>query len=184
MSVSSPENLVVLTGGPGAGKTTLINYLNRLGYKTSPEVARNVIETQQKHGGTALPWQDNEAYCQLMTDGSIRAWQDGMALAPAPVFFDRGLPDVLTHRRLYKLAKDSALIRAIETCRYRQTVFILPPWPEIYHTDGARKQNFAEATRTYDVLYQTYLDCGYTPVEIAKGPVEQRAEHILTLLSQ
>ncbi|OKH87104.1 AAA family ATPase [Thalassospira sp. TSL5-1] len=184
MPLSYPENLVVLTGGPGAGKTTLINYLNTLGYETSPEIARNVIETQQKQGGTALPWQDNEAYCRLMTEGSMRAWQVGMALAPVTVFFDRGLPDALAHRRLYQLPEDSTLNQVIKTCRYRQTVFILPPWPEIYQTDTARKQSLAEAIKTYDVLHQTYLDCGYTPVEIAKGPVEQRAEQILTLLSR
>ncbi len=187
MSSTFPENLIILTGGPGAGKTTLINALHKRGYHTSPEVARNVIETQQENGGTALPWRDNEAYCQLMIQGSLQAWQEGIKHAaapkPAPIFFDRGLPDSLAHRRLYHLPQDRVLMNALGTCRYCRTVFMLPPWAEIYQTDTARKQDFAEAVRTYDVLYQTYLDCHYEPVEIEKAPVEQRVEQILTHLS-
>jgi predicted ATPase len=170
MQLPYPSNLIVITGGPGAGKTTLINHLNDLGYETSREVARNVIENQQERGGNALPWEDNEAYSGLMMRGSIRAWQDGMEQDPLPVFFDRGLPD------------DPALMRAIETYRYRRSVFILPPWAEIYKTDSARTQNFAEAVRTYVILFRTYLECGYAPIEIRKGPVEQRAEQILSRL--
>lgn len=182
MQLPYPTNLVVITGGPGAGKTTLINYLNERGYETSPEIARNVIETQQERGGTALPWQDNDAYCRLMTRGSIRAWQDGMAQDPLPVFFDSGLPDTLAHRRVAKLPEDNALIQAIETYRYRRTVFILPPWAEIYKNDNQRTQTFAEAVKTYVILYRTYLECGYDPIEIRKGPVEQRAAQILARL--
>ena len=182
MQLPYPSNLVVVTGGPGAGKTTLIHYLNERGYETSPEVARNVIETQKERGGTALPWQDNDAYCRLMTRGAIRAWQDGMAQDPAPVFFDQGLPDILAHRRLGKQPEDNALKQALETYRYRRTVFILPPWAEIYKTSDTRTQNFAEAVKSYVVLYRTYLECGYEPIEIRKGPVEQRAAQILARL--
>tara|TARA_R110001583_G_scaffold193866_5_gene363466 strand:+ start:31586 stop:32236 length:651 start_codon:yes stop_codon:yes gene_type:complete len=182
MQVPYPSNLIVITGGPGAGKTTLINHLSERGYDTSQEVARNVIKNQQERGGNALPWDDNDAYSGLMMRGSIRAWQDGMEQDPLPVFFDRGLPDTLAHRRLSGLPDDPTLMRAIETYRYRRSVFILPPWAEIYKADSARTQNFAEAVRTYVILYRTYLECGYAPIEIRKGPVEQRAEQILSRL--
>lgn len=51
------NNRVVFTGGPGSGKTTVIEFLNRLGYPSTPEVGRKVIQTQVKYQGTALPWQ-------------------------------------------------------------------------------------------------------------------------------
>ena len=44
MQTPITSNLVVITGGPGVGKTTLINHLNDRGFDTSPEVARAIIE--------------------------------------------------------------------------------------------------------------------------------------------
>ncbi|WP_417813828.1 AAA family ATPase [Thalassospira alkalitolerans] len=177
-----PSNLVVITGGPGAGKTTLINHLHERGYDISRDVTHAVIAEQKERGGNALPWADNDAFAGLMTRGAIRAWQHGMEQDPRTVFCDRGLPDTLAHREISALPDDSGLKRAIETYRYRRTVFILPPWAEIHKNDPNRSQSFAEAVKTYVVLYRTYLQCGYEPIEIRKGPVEQRAAQILARL--
>ncbi len=121
-----PSNLVVITGGPGAGKTTLINYLHERGYEISREVARAVIEEQQERGGNALPWGDNEAYAGLMTRGSIRAWQPGMGQDPQTGFFDRCLPDTLAHRELYGLPDAPGLTLHIVPHRHPKSVFTLP----------------------------------------------------------
>ena len=182
MQTPYTSNLVIITGGPGVGKTTLINHLHQHGYDTSPEVARAVIEEQQERGGNALPWEDNAAYAGLMARRSIRAWQTGMECHPRTVFCDRGLPDTLAHRRLSNLPEDKGLLNAITTYRYRRTAFVLPPWAEIYKTDTARTQSFSEAVRTYVVLCRTYDECGYDLIEIRKGPVEQRAALILSRL--
>ena len=182
MQTPITSNLVVITGGPGVGKTTLINHLNDRGFDTSPEVARAIIEEQIERGGTALPWSDNDAYAGLMYRRSIRAWQDDIQNHPRTVFCDRGLPDTLAHRRLSGLPENPDLIRAIKTYRYHKLAFVLPPWSEIYKTDAARTQSFSEAVRTYVVLCRTYHECGYELVEIRKGPVEQRAAQILARL--
>ena len=102
MQTPITSNLVVITGGPGAGKTTLINHLHHRGYDTSPEAARAIIEEQIERGGNAVPWEDNEAYAGLMARRSIRDWQTGLDHHPRTVFCDRGLPDTLAHRRLSK----------------------------------------------------------------------------------
>jgi predicted ATPase len=182
MQTPITSNLVVITGGPGAGKTTLINHLNDRGFETSPEIARAIIEDQQERGGTALPWADNEAYAGMMCRRSIRAWQESIQHHPRTVFCDRGLPDTLAHRRLTHLPEDPGVMRAIAMYRYHKVAFVLPPWSEIYKTDSARTQSFSEAVRTYVVLCRTYTECGYDLVEIRKGPVEQRAAQILTRL--
>ncbi|OSQ35845.1 AAA family ATPase [Thalassospira mesophila] len=180
----SPQNsnLIVLTGGPGTGKTTLIKTLEQRGYHISPEVARAVIAGQQERNGTALPWVDNAAYANVMLRGSIRAWQEGLAQDPQPVFFDRGLPDTLAHRRLSGLPEEGSVSQAIATYRYRKTAFILPPWADIYTPDDARTQSFSEAVRTYVVLCKTYIECGYELVELRKDTPERRADLVLNHL--
>lgn len=53
--VEFSRSYYVLTGGPGTGKTTLLNELGQQGYITVPEVARDIIKHQVLNKGTALP---------------------------------------------------------------------------------------------------------------------------------
>ena len=50
------SRFIVLTGGPGSGKTTLIEALRRLGLATAPETGRAIIREQVAIAGPALPW--------------------------------------------------------------------------------------------------------------------------------
>lgn len=56
------NNFYVLTGGPGVGKTTLLEELERRNYEIVPEIARELIKEQQKTNGQVLPWKDKELY--------------------------------------------------------------------------------------------------------------------------
>ena len=62
----STKNYYVLTGGPGTGKTSLINGLSEKGYCCIPEVAREIIKKQVNNRGSALPWADKNGYAKLM----------------------------------------------------------------------------------------------------------------------
>ena len=56
------DRFFVLTGGPGSGKTTLIDALAARGYACSLEAGRAVIRHQQDIGGNALPWGDRALF--------------------------------------------------------------------------------------------------------------------------
>ena len=67
------DHFFVVTGGPGAGKTSLITELARRGFHTIPESGRAVIREDMQSGGDALPWADRMAYAERMGDpGSLR----------------------------------------------------------------------------------------------------------------
>src|SRR5947209_3944943 len=68
------QNLFVVTGGPGSGKTTVLRELDRRGYKYSPEVARQIIQEQMKTGGNALPWGNTTFYTELMLQRSVQCF--------------------------------------------------------------------------------------------------------------
>ena len=58
-------------------------------------------------------------------------------------------------------------------------VFLAPAWRKIYITDDERKQDYAEAERTTELMKAVYEECGYEVVELPKASPEKRAEFIL-----
>jgi predicted ATPase len=176
------RNLFVISGGPGSGKTTVLEHLQKLGYHVAPEVARQIIQEQVQLKGDALPWLDREAYTRLMLERSIESYRTYGAQPWRPVFFDRGIPDTLGYARLIRLSDDAFIREACQLHRYASSVFLAPPWPEIYTTDTERKQDFSEAIRTFEILTDTYRACRYKVIDLPKSAPDTRAEFILNTL--
>lgn len=170
--------LIVFTGGPGSGKSTLIDALEQQGYARSEEAGRGIIQDQVAIDGPALPWRDRQAFAEAMLGWELRSYRMGQRQA-GPVLFDRGVPDVIGYLRLCELPVPEHLLRAAAAFRYRQQVFIAPPWPEIYRQDAERKQSLAEAERTFDAVAQAYRDCGYTLIELPRADVATRVRFVL-----
>jgi predicted ATPase len=173
-----PPPFYVLTGGPGAGKTSLLAALAAAGHLTAPESGRQTIRDQVAVGGRALPWADRALYAEIMLAIDMAAWR-AHAAEPGPVFFDRGVADVLGYVRLEGLAAPPHLERAAATLRYRDPVLAFPPWPEIYATDTERRQDMATAEATYAMVTATYRGLGYRLVEVPRGTIAARAAFVL-----
>lgn len=93
---------VVVTGGPGSGKSALLAGLSHEGLASTVEAGRGVIQDQTAIGGSALPWADRALFAELMLSWEMRSFrwaqqQTGMVL------FDRGVrtgpPWTITPRR-------------------------------------------------------------------------------------
>lgn len=176
--INGKNRFFVITGGPGSGKSTLIDALQRAGYARSVEAGRASIQHQIAIDGPALPWRDPALFAELMLSWELRSY----ALAQAqsgPVFFDRGVPDVVGYLRLVRLPVPAHIERAARMYRYHRQVFIASPWPEIFAQDRERRQDFAEAVRTYDAMVATYADFGYELVELPRAPVAARVDFVL-----
>lgn len=180
MCLDNP-NLFVLSGGPGAGKTTVLAELAKLGFPHAPEVARQIIREQVESGGTAVPWGDRGAYTDLMLQRSIDSFREHTP-ALQPMFSDRGIPDTLCYARLIGLRDTAPIETACHRFRYARRVFLAPPWKEIYRTDSERKQDFEEAVRTYELLVEVYRECGYELVELPRLAAAARARFIVERL--
>jgi len=175
---NTSNNFHIITGGPGSGKTSLIDALRSRGYSCPPEAGRGVIQHQVRIEGRALPWNDPLLFAELMLSWDMRSY-DAAGEYAGPVFFDRGVPDVLGYLRLVGIAPPQHVHNAALAFRYSPKVFVTPPWPDIYRQDRERKQDFDEAVRTYEALVATYADLKYELVEIQRLPVDDRVSFVL-----
>lgn len=177
------ENFYILTGGPGVGKTTLLHSLNALGFITVPEDARKIIQQQMAVNGSSLPWKDKESYAQLMLRASINTYEEYNSKNTADVvFFDRGIPDAVCYMKMEKIPVAPHTDELINKYPYNKTVFMLPPWQEIYVKDTERRQNWKEALFTFEKMKETYAEYGYDIIEIPKGSAAERSRFILDFL--
>lgn len=174
------SNFYVITGGPGVGKTTLIEELSRLGFHTVEEDARKIIKQQMRIDRYGLPWKNKELYVQLMFQASVQAYQ--CVESSELTFFDRGIPDALCYSEMENLAVSKEFQSFIDRFRYNKTVFILPPWKEIYENDYERKQSWNEAENTFEAMRKTYKACGYFPIEVPKMEVHKRAQFVTEII--
>ncbi|MGF7153956.1 AAA family ATPase [Novosphingobium gossypii] len=171
------DHLHVITGGPGSGKTSLIEALAAEGIHHMPEAGRAIIQDQVDVGGTALPWADREAFAALMLAWEMRSYREAFR-SPGPIIFDRGIPDVIGYLRLCGLPVPTTALRAAEVRRYSSRVFIAPPWPEIFENDAQRKQTLAEAEATFHAMIDAYSGLGYELVTLPLASVAERTDFI------
>lgn len=168
-------NFFVLTGGPGVGKTALIHHLRALGELVVEETARAVIREQIETAGDGVPWLDNDRFVAETARRDMAIF-DAMAGENRRVFFDRGIMDSYGANGA---APSPAIVEAVRTRRYNARVFIAPPWREIYEADEERRQDWAEAERTFDVIREQLPTLGYEPVVLPKASIAERAAFIL-----
>lgn len=180
--MSYRERFHVITGGPGSGKTSLVDALARAGHAHAVEAGRAIIQDQLAIDGPALPWRDPLAFAELMLSWELRSYRMAEAMS-GPVFFDRGVTDLLGYLTLVGRPVPAHIARAAERFRYNRRVFVAPPWPAIYAQDAERKQTLEEAVRTYEALVTAYADCGYELVRLPLVSVEERARFVLDAIA-
>jgi predicted ATPase len=177
--MASPnDGLIVITGGPGAGKTTLINLLLGAGFATAPEAGRAIIQDQTAIGGLALPWADSGLFAELMLSWELRSYRWAKQ-QPGLVFFDHAIPSLPGYYRLIGREVPAHVEAAVAAFRYRTQVFIAPPWPEIYRNDAERHQSLDEARRTYAALVDAYTCHGYNLIELPLAEPQDRVQFVL-----
>lgn len=179
--MSNHERFHVITGGPGSGKSTLIEALGCSGHAGTVEAGRSIIRDQVLIDGPALPWKDPAAFAELMLSWEMRSYRLAESIS-GPVFFDRGVPDVIGYLRLVDLPVPPHAIRAAERLRYSGLVFIAPPWPAAFVQDSERRQTLEEAERTYRSVAAAYADYGYRLVHLPLAPIEARMRFVLDVI--
>ncbi len=171
-------NFFIISGGPGAGKTTLVDTLDMRGFTTVAETGRAILGEQAAIGGGAAHGNDMAAFCAEMLKRGIADFEREKA-GDEPVFFDRGIAELVGYCRLVGLPVLEGLQQAVEVYRYNTLVLLAPPWREIYRRDHERSQSWDEAVRAYEAVRDAYDEAGYETVEIPRETVGRRVRFVL-----
>ncbi|MGB8703641.1 MAG: ATP-binding protein [Gillisia sp.] len=176
------KNRIIITGGPGTGKSSVIKHLEALGFACMHEVSREITLQAQKEGIEQLFLKDPVLFSRKLMEARIQQHQEVKNIDSPTVFLDRGLPDVIAYMDYFGTSYPSVFPDSCKNFTYDH-VFILPPWKEIYLTDNERYENFEQAEEIQNYLEKTYLTYGYSPLEVPKDTIERRTEFILNHLS-
>jgi predicted ATPase len=169
------EGLHIITGAPGAGKTSIVGALGD-GITVVAEPARAVLAEWRSQGNPRPAQMEANAFVGLLLEASITNYEAARRFG-GPVVFDRGVPDCVAYAT--HLGVDpAAALRATADLRYSPVVLVARPWEEIYSTDDERTMSFDLTVRFQDALDTAYKDAGYEQVEIPLGPVGVRADFV------
>lgn len=177
------KEIIVITGGPGTGKSTIIDALIEKGYSCYPEISREVTLEAKRQGVDQLFLTEPLLFSQMLLDGRLKQYQNALQESSSLVFIDRGVPDILAYMHFIGDDYPDHFDHSCQECRYSK-VFVLPPWEEIYESDEARYENFEQAKVIYDHLKSTYAKYGYDLTEVPTGTVENRIDYILKHLQE
>lgn len=173
-----PVSRFVITGGPGAGKSTLVAALAARSVPTFAEAGRAVLRLHGAIDGPAHAARSPRDYSEAMLLWDMRSWAEAERI-DGPAFFDRGVPDTIGYLDLIGRTVPDHMWRAALAFRYAGPVFVAPPWKDIYGTDSERRQDWQTAVATHAAVRAVYERLGYEIVEVPPAPVAERADFVL-----
>ncbi|TFH92918.1 AAA family ATPase [Vibrio ouci] len=165
---------IIITGGPGAGKTTLIDALSANSYQTFAESSRQLIEEQSQLTNGVLPWLDLPGFARLclaaMTEQKQQASQHEVA------FLDRAIPDICGYLQQAGLEIEPRY--QAESKGYHRQAFFCRPERSIYVQDEVRPYPFEGAIAIHNALVDVYQQLGFEVVEVPFMSLEERVRFI------
>ncbi|RAO47516.1 hypothetical protein ONO86_02934 [Micromonospora noduli] len=172
----------VLTGAPGAGKTSVIEALRHRGHVTVREAATDLIAKRQAQG-RAEPWHDHgfvDAVAALQHHRQV-----GSDARQPVQFYDRSPLCALALAR--HLGRPIGPVLTAEVDRimrertYQRVVFLISPLGFIRHT-AARQISYADALAFARLHREVYEEHGHQLVDVPAGSVRTRValieEHV------
>lgn len=172
---------IIITGGPGTGKTSIINELLRRDFVCLEEVSRQVILDAQKKGIEQLFLTNPLLFSDKLLEGRKKQFHKALSNDREFTFLDRGIPDIVAYMDFLGTSYPERFIEACKKHTYEH-VFILAPWQQIYVSDNERYENFDQALQIHDHLVNTYSRYGYDLHDVPFDSIEKRTDFILNIV--
>lgn len=170
---------IVLTGGPGRGKTTLLTVLAGMGFRVIPEMARGVIEEEQKKDSDCLPWRNLYSFQKKVA--KLQQEQEH-SYDGKEFILDRGIIDGHGYSLMGGVQTPELIVK-IGLRRY-PLVLLLDELP-FYENDSVRKETKEEGRIAHSYIRKAYHELGHKTLNVPFiGAPAKRAEYVVQLLEE
>jgi len=171
----------ILTGTSGAGKTSIIRFLENMGHCVIHEAATDIIASEQA-SGIIKPWDDISFIDKIVDLQKQRQLQASGELQ----FFDRVAFDTYALSMYLDYAPSITLLEEIkrinEEKTYEKKVFFIENLGFCKKTP-IRQISYEEALRFEKIHEEVYKSYGYELVRIVPQQIEQRVNKIVNLVA-
>ena len=172
---------IIITGGPGTGKTSLIEELKKNNFKCFDEISREITLKYRKKGIEQLFLSDPNLFSQELLNGRIQQFNKSINLQADCVFFDRGIPDIIAYLNFKKANLSKKILKAVDKYRY-DIIFLLEPWEDIYASDIIRYESFDQVITIDGYIKNTYKEFGYNLIIVPKDNIKNRVDFVINTL--
>ncbi len=173
----------MLIGGPGTGKSSVLDELERRGFICMSEISREITLEARKKGIEQLFLKEPILFSKLLLEGREKQYIDAITLKSDFVFFDRGIPDIHAYMDFTK--KDYPDFFKAKSLKFKYDhVFLFKPWKEIFTSDNERYESFEESIIIDIYLQKSYRELNYMIMEVPFDTIEKRTDFILNQLKK
>ena len=146
---------IVISGGPGGGKTTIINSLKNLGYFCYDEISRDLIKKGKKNDDQNLFIENPLKFSKILWKKREDQYKNSLIQKKYDkVFFDRSLLDITSY--LEFIGKRNLNFEKKITNFNYDLVFLIKPIKKFYKKDFSRFEDFNESLKIHGILKKNY----------------------------
>lgn len=174
---------IIISGGPGSGKTSIINALIKQGFHCEEEFSRHIIEEGIRTGSGIVPWDKLDLFTEKVFEGRIQQFYHGDQF-DGTIFYDRSIIDSIAYMEHDHESIPQNYVENAQKLRYHSQVFITPYWDAIYTTDNQRKEPFEKAISLEKSIIDCYKKYGYQIVLVPKTDIKTRIDFILNTIHE
>ena len=168
---------ILITGGPGGGKTSIIDELEKRNFNCEHEIVRSLTIEGKKKGNDQAFLSDPLKFTKKLLD--LRINQFNKIQENEITFYDRGVHDTLAYLKFIKVNIRDELINKCKKIKYNM-VFVLSPWKKIYQQDDCRYESFEESIKIFNEIIKIYEYFEMNTIILKQGTIDYRVDKILS----
>lgn len=167
----------LITGAPGSGKTTLVNFMNSKGWRTLSDPGRAEYEHQIEQGNPPETARRNYAQFQQLVLKrfllNIKTIDTNL-----PAIFDYGIAESLAFMKITGTPWCEEIIKAAVKIKF-SNVFILDMVPLAEsNNDKIRSETALERRTLKNLISEIYICLGYKPMHVPLMSTQERFEWV------